>query len=208
MAIKEINQTHIQKLKQQRRTIGLLQFKHKEDQNFSKWYSLTENLVIRAFGQKSNQVLQLKGLLNDMISNDDSTYWVTKRLTTRQAQDKLKDLLTVFTSELELDIEVGPKILGNRRTGASINIKNTQTMNQKIDISIEIKNIIQNIKQNEPNPQKANEAELKLKEFETEMKSENPVWSKVKDILIWLLNFSRDAFIQILPILLQKYGLL
>jgi len=71
MAKIEINKVHINKLKQQRRTVGLLQFKTRDDQNFSKWYSLTENLVIKAFGQKSNQLIQLRDIYNDMHRQND-----------------------------------------------------------------------------------------------------------------------------------------
>lgn len=205
MAKIEINKTHINKLKQQRRTVGLLQFKNRDDQNFSKWYSLTQNLVIKAFGQKSNQLIQLNDIYGDMHRTNDNDYYFDKRIEVKDAKEKFKDLITVFVSELELDFEEEPKAKSRKSGNISVKMENTQTINQTIDISIQIKSIIENIKQNEPDSKKAQEAEQKLKELETEVKSGSPAWSKIKDVLVWLLNFSRDAFLQVLPIILQAY---
>jgi len=128
-----------------------------------------------------------------------------KRIESKDAKEKFKNLVTVFVSELELDFEEEPKIKSKKSGNISVKMENTQTINQTMDISIQIKSIIQNIKQNEPDSKKAQEAEQKLKELETEVKSGSPAWSKIKDILVWLLNFSRDAFLQVLPIILQAY---
>ncbi len=205
MATKEINETHIEKLKQQRRVVGFLHFEHKEDQNFSKWYSMTENLVIRAFGQKSNQVYQLRDLRNNMMSIKDLSFQIENRMKNKDAKEKLKDLLTVFMEELELDMTMELKPNFSRVSSTSIKIKNTQSITQFINVSATIKQIIETIKQNEPDLEKIKEAENKLEEFENEIKSPAPIWAKVKNILVWLLNFSRDAFLQVLPIILEKY---
>ena len=82
---------------------------------------------------------------------------------------------------------------------------NTQTVTQNVDISAVIKTIVHNIHQSEPDPERAKEAEQKLKELESELKTDTPKWATVKDILEWLLSFSRDAFLAVLPILLEKY---
>lgn len=205
MAKLDVKKTHIEKLKQQRRVVGMLQFKYKEDQNFSKWYSLTENLVIRAFGAKSNQISQLNDLYGDMLSTSDGDYLSGHRLQTKEAKEKMKDIMSVFISELELDLEEDATSQSTRGGNISIRMQNDQTINQTVNISSVIKNVIENIKQIETDPQRVVESEQKLRELENEIQSKSPTWSKVKDILIWLLNFGRDAFIQVLPIILEKY---
>ena len=201
MAKTEINPNHIKQFRNQRRTVGLLKFQLRDDVNFSKWYALTENLVIKAFGQKSNQLVQLHKVYGEMHRKND---WdADKRLSTKEIKEKYKDLISVFISELELDMEDEP--IKPRRSGTSIKMTNTQTVTQNVDISAVIKTIVHNIHQSEPDPERAKEAEQKLKELESELKTDTPKWATVKDILEWLLSFSRDAFLAVLPILLEKY---
>ncbi|MEW6617626.1 MAG: hypothetical protein AB1333_04400 [Patescibacteria group bacterium] len=44
----------------------------------------------------------------------------------------------------------------------------------------------------------------KLRELESELEKKDKNWEKIKGILIWILNFSKDLFLEILPIILQK----
>ncbi|MDC1205354.1 hypothetical protein N8083_00705 [Candidatus Pacebacteria bacterium] len=198
-----INSGHIKQFKNQRRTIGLLQFKLRDDTNFSKWYALTENLVIKAFGQKSNQLDQLKDIYGDMPHLGD--FSPERRLDIKVVKEKFKNLISVFISELELDLDDAEEQRGARKSGTNIKMTNTQTVIQSVDMSAVIKSTIHNIHQTEPDPEKAKEAEQKLKELESELKIETPKWAKVKGILEWLLSFSRDAFLAVLPVLLEKY---
>lgn len=139
-----------------------------------------------------------------MKCNTDIDYVYSHKLSSREAQDKLKDLLTVFIEEKELDFgEEATKKRGSNNI--SIKMENTQTINQTFNVSIAIDKIIENIKQTESDAGKAIEAEKKLRELESEIKSKSPTWAKVKDILIWSLNFGRDTFLQVLPIILEKY---
>lgn len=201
MAKKEINPNHVKQFKNQRRTVGLLQFQLRDDVNFSKWYALTENLVIKTFGQKSNQLGQLHKIYREMYRLND---WdVDKRLDTKEIKEKYKNLISVFISELELDVEDEPKT--SRHSGTSIKMTNTQIVTQSVDVSTVIRTTIHNIHQTEPNTERAKEAEQKLIKLENELKADTPKWSTVKSILEWLLGFSRDAFLAVLPILLEKY---
>lgn len=202
-----INKTHIDALKKQKRTIGLLRFEYRDDQNFSKWYSLTENLIIKSFGQKSNQLSQLNRLHNNIPRSSDMVFDHYKRFDVKDFKEKLKDLLENLIAELELDFaseneETKAKV---SKKGTSIKIKNSQTQTQTINITLTIDQIINKIKETEADPQRVSEAETRLKELDSELKSKSPVWSKVKDILIWLLNFGRDTFLQVLPIILERY---
>lgn len=48
------------------------------------------------------------------------------------------------------------------------------------------------------------EGKTQLRELRDEMEKPNKNWEKVKLILIWILNFSKDLFLEVLPIILQK----
>lgn len=197
-----INQSHIDKLKNQRKVIGLLKFEDRDAKNFTKWYSLTENLVIRSFGQKSNQLSQLQVLRHRMRAANDADYEIRSKPVIPESKEKFKDLLSVFIDELNLEVE-NENPTGSK--GINVKVNTNQQVSQTINLSVSINSIIDNIRNNEPDEARVDEAELKLRELEKEINENNPAWSKVKDILIWILNFSKDAFLQVLPIILDKY---
>jgi len=196
----EINYSGVvKKLIQQRRSVGLLQFEVKEENNFAKWYSLTENLVIKVFGPKSNQLDQLQDLFHDMRSSSDYETVFGKKMESREAKNKLKNLLNVFIEELKMDMDEKQSV--QVRSGT----KNVLVSKQIINSNISIQQIIENIREIEPDDKRVAEAETKLKELEEELKQKNPTWAKIKSVLEWLLNFGRDAFIAVLPIILERY---
>ncbi len=200
MAKENVNFIEIaKKILQQRRSVGLLQFEFKTENNFAKWYSLTENLVIKAFGQKSNQLKQLQDLYRDMKYRSNGEHYGS--LKAGEAKEKLKNLLTVFAEELNMDTGL-EKHFSRVQRGST---KNVLIANQTITTSISINQIIESIKGSEPNEEKAKEAEVKLKELEVELKQTSPAWAKIKGVLEWLMNFSRDAFLAVLPIIIEHY---
>lgn len=48
------------------------------------------------------------------------------------------------------------------------------------------------------------EEKTKLRELRDELEKTDKNWEKIKSILIWIINFSKDLFLEILPIILQK----
>lgn len=48
------------------------------------------------------------------------------------------------------------------------------------------------------------ESKKKLKELKDELEKPNKNWETIKNILIWILNFSKELFLKIIPILLEK----
>lgn len=48
------------------------------------------------------------------------------------------------------------------------------------------------------------ESKEKLGELRDELEKPNKNWDTIKNILIWILNFSKDLFLKIIPILLEK----
>lgn len=48
------------------------------------------------------------------------------------------------------------------------------------------------------------EGKTQLRELRDELEKKDKNWEKIKGILIWILNFSKDLFLEILPIIIQK----
>jgi hypothetical protein len=48
------------------------------------------------------------------------------------------------------------------------------------------------------------ESKRKLGQLNEELDKPQKNWEVIKDILVWILNFSKDLFLEILPIILQK----
>lgn len=49
------------------------------------------------------------------------------------------------------------------------------------------------------------EAKQKLKQLNEELDKENKNWDSIKKILIWIINFSAELFLKVLPTILEKY---
>jgi len=65
-----------------------------------------------------------------------------------------------------------------------------------INISYTLNDII-----NQTEDEKAKE---KLNQLKTELERPTKNWETIKSILIWVINFSKDIFVQLLPLLLEK----
>lgn len=48
------------------------------------------------------------------------------------------------------------------------------------------------------------ESKSKLRQLDQELKKPNKDWDAIKKILVWILNFSKELFLEIIPIILQK----
>ncbi len=48
------------------------------------------------------------------------------------------------------------------------------------------------------------ESKNQLRELRDELEKKDKNWNKIKSILIWIINFSKDLFLEVLPIILQK----
>lgn len=227
----EITKADLVNLKDLRRGVGLRKFTFAKDRSYTQWKARTENTTIRIFGEKSNQLRQFRdaiswyqdtyldsystGLdkeferLDDTnIDDDDKKICVDH---TQTFKNKMRDILGAWIEEIEYLMKsksLAPTSKTSKQNGAKP--KNIQV--QKVDISIQlnidqtITTIIENIKSQEPEEKRIKEAESQLKNFSDEIKKTQPEWSKIKKTLEWALNFGRDVFIQILPILLQKYN--
>lgn len=78
-----------------------------------------------------------------------------------------------------------PAIIINNKNQNEISVQVNYSLSQLIDES-------------------EDESKIKLKQLEDELNKPQKNWDSIKPILIWILNFSKELFIKILPILLEK----
>jgi hypothetical protein len=202
---------YIERLRQQRRSLGLLQFESRSDRNLTKWENMTENIVISCFGEGSNQHDQFTDLTANLIDASDlsTDSLFTYKSRPPEFKDKMKDLLTNFIEELELKLDApdeGAQKRSSVNISSKIQVTATQISIQRTEISNTITQILERIREVEPDSERVKEAEKNLGEFQEEIEKEKPQWSVIKKALIWLLEFSRDAFLQVLPILIERYS--
>lgn len=70
----------------------------------------------------------------------------------------------------------------------------------KSEISLKINYTINDLISKSTN----DESKRKLGQLNEELDKPQKNWEVIKDILVWILNFSKDLFLEILPIILQK----
>ena len=250
-----------EKLRELRKSCGLRKFSSYGDRSFTQWKNEAENLIIRIFGENSNQYEQFEKVINHYRNNEPkeptqlehAAYYrmlnlgyteqqlkdmsddewnkelkkkgVLKKLeeerkekaeeyldelseNTDEFKEKMKDAFTAWINELELIVpECSPQSsVRNATSGTKMIQIQTANISVKIDIDHAITNIIETILANEPDEGRAKEAETNLGLLKEEIKKETPRWSAIKKILEWALNFGRDVFIQVIPIILEKYS--
>lgn len=260
--VEEVSPIMLEKLKDLRKAVGLRKFMSSDDRSYTQWKNEAENLVIRIFGESSNQYDQFHDIVywyedkepSKPTQSDNAAYYrmldngyskeqiermsdeewgkllkekgVLKQLEkeqkealntyvekldhhTSQFKEKMRDAFTAWINEIELFVPVSDTPTRGGSSGGT-RIKNIQ--NQKVAVSVFVnidqtfQTIIEKIKADEPDETRVKEAEENLSVLKEEVKKENPQWSTIKKVLEWALNFGRDVFIQILPILLEKYG--
>lgn len=95
-------------------------------------------------------------------------------------------------SRLEQEYGFGNKTFSSTPAVAIFNNnQNTST----IEINYTIEDLIKNSE---------GERKEKLQELKDELENDDKNWEKIKIILMWTLNFSKELFVQIIPILLEK----
>ncbi len=90
--------------------------------------------------------------------------------------------------------------------GITIQITNNLQNEQTVNLTVNFDQIFQYIDSLDTEEQEKQSAKDKVKELQDELEDENPSWEKVRNALIWLLNFSREVFLKVLPYILEKYS--
>lgn len=89
--------------------------------------------------------------------------------------------------------------------GVTLQITNNLSNQQSVSMTVTFDQIIQSIQNAQFSSEEREEAKSKIIELKEELEKPNPAWETVKGILAWLLNFSKDLFLQVLPYILDKY---
>lgn len=84
---------------------------------------------------------------------------------------------------------------------------NAQSNRQTINLTVSFEQVIDIIERSDKTEKDKTDAKEKINELHEEIKKENPSWEKVKAVLSWFLNFGREAFLALLPILIEAYSL-
>ena len=85
---------------------------------------------------------------------------------------------------------------GNKNNDPGIVIFNKNESDVSLKINYTINELISN--------QEEGKSKEKLSELKAELDKPNRNWETIKGILIWILNFSKELFLQVIPIILQK----
>ena len=85
----------------------------------------------------------------------------------------------------------------------NIQIINTINNNIQIDNKTIINNIIKGLKDEGRGHGELQNVRNKLNELDKEVQKKKPKWDKIKKIVIWALEYSKDFFVQLLPLLLK-----
>jgi hypothetical protein len=211
-------------LKKQVVSLGQIHYESKNEENFKEWRQRTLYLVNAAFGQGQRcddledaiDSMPEKNTTKGSYGSERYIYWLETEdgdegefnqerwdEDYKKAKNWIQKLIKLYIEELEL---LSPPTEPKARSGSKNTLIATQITDVKIDIKTEVKNLVSYIHENESDPQKAEEAESKVKELGEELQKDTTKWSVVKDILIWIANYSKDLFIKVLPILLNHYG--
>lgn len=198
-------------LQEQLEKISALKEKNPDDSEFKLWNE--DNLTI----------------FNEFFSEEkrflDSFYWYSFRVNRIKFAeeaglftDEDKDAYLKGLQDAEVTIKAALRKLElfgikpqvkqsvSSEKGLTVKITNNLSNQQSVNLSITLDEVIQLIQNSEQSPEEKQEATSKINDLKEELEKEDPSWEKVKDVLVWLLNFSRDIFIKVLPYILDKYA--
>jgi len=83
-----------------------------------------------------------------------------------------------------------------------------QTQEQRVNLASLIDCAIKTVEETVDNEKDIEQAKIALKEFKKQALEGKPKWATGKKIAKMFLKFGRDAFISLLPVLLQVYGVI
>lgn len=149
-------------------------------------------------------VLQFNQILEELtaqVETDFNKYAIpaNQGITPHHGKYRIYDAVVVRTqigrvvSRLEEEYGFGCETSHNSPTVAIFN-KNQNEVS--VQINYTFNDIIEELEGEEEKEQ--------IRELRDELEKDHKNWEKIKEILIWCLNFSKDNFLKILPILLQK----
>lgn len=137
--------------------------------------------------------------LSQVSNTDYSKYKIPNSQHTRPWPDMYASVIVRaqigrVVSRLETEFGFGRE--HERQQSPSIVILNKNQNEISLQINYTINDLVDKI-DNE-------EGKIQLRELRDELEKPAKNWEKIKAILIWILNFSKDLFLEVLPIILQK----
>ncbi|HTE21625.1 MAG TPA: hypothetical protein VK674_01145 [Candidatus Limnocylindria bacterium] len=106
----------------------------------------------------------------------------------------VKMKLSGIVNQLNAEFEFDPN---QQQSQAAIIVNNQNTSNIDIKINFSIDNLIESAQ--------TKEEKEKLKEIKTEIEKPHADWSKISKSLAWILSYSRELSLKLLPIILNHY---
>ena len=159
---------------------------------------VTQNGIIDGFiVRQINEVIEK---LTQVSNTNYSNYKIPESEKNENWEDgyetiKVRTQLGRIISRLEEEYGFNKSEQKGQQANIVIMNKNTNEISLKIDYTI---NDLINDSSN-------NESKYKLYKLNEELKKPNKNWDTIKTILIWILNFSKELFFKILPIILQNF---
>ena len=154
----------------------------------------TNSLVDEFLVDQLNQALDN---LSRVSESDYSSYKIP-------ASKKLADWLEKYPTDI-VRAQLG-RVISKLEQEYSFDKPQTQTPGIVIfnknenEISMKINHSINELIEKSP----TEESKGKLKQLDDELKKGTKNWDVIKNILIWILNFSKELFLEIIPIIIQK----
>jgi len=137
---------------------------------------------------------------------------------TESKYNKIARLLVYLFENTDADVvEVGDppikitrnkfdNIIGKELASQNPNIQiiNNIVTNIQVDNKTIINNILNQLENEGKETEELQEVRKRLNELNKEFKKKKPKWNKIKKIIIWALEYSKDFFVQLLPLLLKN----
>jgi len=93
--------------------------------------------------------------------------------------------------------------VGHQQPNQVVQIINSIQTSIKIENKVVIEQIIENLKRKGVDSNLVKEAKEKLIRLSNEVEKPKPRWNVIKKIILWTLDFGKDIFIQLIPLLIK-----
>ena len=158
--------------------------------------SIKEDSLVREF--IVNQINSILDNLTNVSKSDFSDYKIpeserNKNWPEKFSSESVRTQLGRVISRLESEYGFG-KEQDEKSPGIYIFNKNENEVSLKINYTIN--DLVKKYSDQE--------VKDKLNQLETELDKPNKNWDTIKQVVIWILNFSKELFLKIIPIILQK----
>lgn len=181
-----------------------------DDPIFKLWREKTQTLFEEFFADKKDWISDLyysKFIpMRIKYAEEDGIFTREDKEAYQSGLENAKVVLQAALEKLAIfGIKPKPVVDNSQKRGIAIQVVNSLSNSQSMNLIVTFEQIIQTIERQDASAEQKEEAKQKINNLKEELGKENPVWENIKAILIWLINFSKDVFIQVLPYILDMY---